>query len=98
MGGKFAREPAAAGGLVASEPIAARAPSDGASAAPPPPAAAPAPATARAPAAGDPQRVRIGEGYPIEMGNSWSTSLFAKRVLDNKSIPFSYVDALKRRS
>ena len=34
----------------------------------------------------------------IEMGNSWSTSLFAKRVLDNKSIPFSYVDAPKRRS
>ena len=97
-GAKFARVPAAGrgGGLAASAPIAARALSEGAAAAPPPPPSA-APASAPA-AGGDPQRVRIGEGYPIDTGDSWSTPLFVKRILDNKSIPYSFVGALKRRS
>ena len=42
--------------------------------------------------------VRIGEGYPIDTGDSWSSPLFVKRILDNKAIPYSFVGALKRRS
>ena len=43
-------------------------------------------------------RVRIGEGYPIEDGRSWSSPLFVTRILDNNMIPYSYVGGLKRRS
>ena len=43
-------------------------------------------------------RTRIGEGYPIEDGRTWSSPLFVTRILDNNRIPYSYKGALKRRS
>lgn len=43
-------------------------------------------------------RIRIGEGYPIEDGRSWSSPLFVTRILDNNQIKYSYAEGLKRRS
>jgi len=48
-------------------------------------------------AEGLPDRVRIGEGYPIEDGRSWSSPLFVTRILDNNQIKYSYVAGLKRK-
>ena len=43
-------------------------------------------------------RFRVGEGYPIEDGRSWSSPLFVTRILDNNQIPRTYVGGLKRKS
>ena len=43
-------------------------------------------------------RFRVGEGYPIKNGRSWSGPLFVTRILDNNQIPRSYIGGLKRRS
>ena len=43
-------------------------------------------------------RIRIGQGYPVDDGKSWSSPLFVTRTLANNQIPYGYVAGLKRRS
>ena len=43
-------------------------------------------------------RARIGAGYPVEDGRSWSSPLFVTRILDNHQIPYAFAEGLKRRS
>lgn len=43
-------------------------------------------------------RIRIGAGYPVDDGKSWSSPLFVTRTLENYRIPYSYVEGLKRKS
>jgi len=43
-------------------------------------------------------RTRIGAGYPVEDGRSWSSPLFVTRILDNRGVPYGFAAGLKRRS
>jgi hypothetical protein len=38
---------------------------------------------------GGTERVRIGEGFPIENGKTWSSPLFVVRILKGRQIPFT---------
>ncbi|KAJ8600747.1 hypothetical protein CTAYLR_003939 [Chrysophaeum taylorii] len=44
------------------------------------------------------RRIRIGEGYPLDAGDSWSSTLFVARILQNKQVGYSFMTGLKRRS
>ena len=35
------------------------------------------------------ERLRIGEGFPVEDGKSWSSPLFVVRVLKDRGIPYT---------
>lgn len=35
------------------------------------------------------ERVRIGEGFPIENGKTWSSPLFVVRILKDRQIPYT---------
>jgi hypothetical protein len=43
-------------------------------------------------------RTRLGEGYPLDLGNSWNSPLFVTRILNNRNTPYTFKNALKRRS
>lgn len=45
----------------------------------------------------DDVRILIGEGYPIEAGNSWSSTTFVARILNNNKVPYTFLTELKRR-
>ena len=34
--------------------------------------------------------VRIGEGWPVEVSNSWSSPTWVVRILENEGIPYAY--------
>lgn len=42
--------------------------------------------------------ILIGEGYPIEVGNSWSSTAFVARILQNRGIGYTFLNDLKRKS
>lgn len=44
------------------------------------------------------KRVLIGEGYPLDQGDTWSSPLFVARILQNNNIKYSFIADLKRRS
>ena len=44
-----------------------------------------------------PQRIRIGQGYPIESKNSWSSPAFVIRAVSNYGVPYKFtVPALEK--
>jgi len=38
----------------------------------------------------DGKKVRIGEGWPIETGNSWSSPSWVVRILQNQDVPYAF--------
>ncbi|CAM9964017.1 unnamed protein product [Ectocarpus sp. 8 AP-2014] len=41
-------------------------------------------------AAGEATRIRVGEGYPDEQGNSWSSPLWVVRALNDRNVPYHF--------
>ncbi|CAN0068700.1 unnamed protein product [Ectocarpus fasciculatus] len=41
-------------------------------------------------AAGEAARIRVGEGYPDEQGNSWSSPLWVVRALNDRNVPYHF--------
>eukprot|EP00903_Cladosiphon_okamuranus_P009364 g8928.t1 len=41
-------------------------------------------------ASGEPTRIRVGEGYPDEQGNSWSSPLWVVRALNDRNVPYHF--------
>ncbi|CAM9674107.1 unnamed protein product [Discosporangium mesarthrocarpum] len=37
------------------------------------------------------KRIRIGEGWPEEKGNSWSSPLWVVRALNDRSVPYKFM-------
>jgi hypothetical protein len=45
----------------------------------------------------DNKPVRIGEGWPVEVSNSWSSPTWVVRILDNEGVPYKFNYNLKMR-
>eukprot|EP00752_Nemacystus_decipiens_P010558 g9402.t1 len=41
-------------------------------------------------ATGEPTRIRVGEGYPDEQGNGWSSPLWVVRALNDRNVPYHF--------
>ncbi|CAM9327590.1 unnamed protein product [Choristocarpus tenellus] len=39
---------------------------------------------------GEPSRIRVGEGYPEEKGNNWSSPLWVVRAVKEKNVPYTF--------
>mmetsp|Transcript_12882 Transcript_12882/g.38887 ORF Transcript_12882/g.38887 Transcript_12882/m.38887 type:complete len:173 (-) Transcript_12882:946-1464(-) len=44
-----------------------------------------------------PRRIRVGEGYPVESGQSWSSTLFVARILQNFKVSYTFLGGLKSK-
>ncbi|EOD28214.1 hypothetical protein EMIHUDRAFT_442975 [Emiliania huxleyi CCMP1516] len=42
-------------------------------------------------------RLRMGEGWPVEVSNSWSSPSWVVRILDNEQVPHALVIDLKKK-
>jgi hypothetical protein len=47
-------------------------------------------ATFKAGGAGKESPIRIGEGYPVEMHDGWSSPAFAVRAVQNAGVPYKF--------
>ena len=46
----------------------------------------------------DGKSVRIGEGWPIEVSNSWSSPTWVVRILENENVPYAWNFNLKAKN
>jgi len=45
----------------------------------------------------DGKSVRIGEGWPVEIANSWSSPTWVVRILENEGVPYAWNFNLKAK-
>lgn len=45
----------------------------------------------------DGARIRVGEGWPMEIGNSWSSPMWVGRILKNAEVPYKFAYDLKMK-
>ena len=46
----------------------------------------------------DNKSMRIGEGWPVEVSNSWSSPTWVVRILENEGIPYAWNFNLKAKA
>ena len=45
----------------------------------------------------DGKSVRIGEGWPVEISNSWSSPTWVVRILQNEGVPYAFNFDLEKK-
>ena len=46
----------------------------------------------------DGKSIRIGEGWPVEVSNSWSSPIWVVRILQNEGVPYAFNYDLKAKN